>query len=314
METNPPLQSILITGASTGIGEACALYLDQRGVRQTADGERLKSQASDHLTPIFLDVTNEAIIAAAVKTVTQAVGETGLVGLVNNAGIVAPGPLEYLPIQDLRYQMEVNLVGQVAVTQAFLPLIRQGQGRIINMGSIGGVLATPFIGAYSASKFALEAITDSLRVELHPWHIPVVMIEPGSIITPIWDKGRDTRDQLLSQTPAQFADYYGAATQAMTEMAAETEKRGLPPQAVAEVVYQALTAETPQTRYVVGNDAKLQAILARFLPDRVRDKAIIKLMGLPGNTQIKWSDFPPSWLWGLVGGLILGKLILGRRR
>src|SRR3990172_8450526 len=183
---------VVITGASTGIGEACALRLDKLGwrvfarVRKEADAERLKNEGSERLTPAFIDVTDEGSIMKAEETVRAVVGEAGLAGLGDNAGVGIHGPLEFLPIEDLRRQLEVNTIGQIAVTQAFLPLIRKGRGRIVNIGSIGGKMATPFLGPYAASKFAMEALTDSLRQELRPWDIHVAIVEPGSIATPIW--------------------------------------------------------------------------------------------------------------------------------
>ena len=185
---------VVVTGASTGIGEACALRLDKlgftvfAGVRKDSDAEKLKQKASPRLTPIFLDVTDPESIASAVKIVTQIVGDRGLFGLVNNAGISIPSPLELIPIAEFQQQMQVNVTGQLAVTQAFLGLLRLRKGRIVNMGSISGRSATPFLGAYNISKFALEGFTDVLRMELRPWGISVSIIEPGAIATPIWEK------------------------------------------------------------------------------------------------------------------------------
>ncbi len=187
--------AVLITGASTGIGAAAALRLDRAGfrvfagVRKPADGEALRAQASARLTPIIIDVTDQASIDAAAAEVTQTIGGTGLAGLVNNAGISVAGPIELVPVDDLRRQLEVNVIGQVAVTQAFMPLIRAARGRVVFIGSIGGRMSTPFLGPYSASKFALEAIADAMRVEMRPWRIHVAIVEPGSIKTPFWDKG-----------------------------------------------------------------------------------------------------------------------------
>ena len=181
----PTIHSVVVTGASSGIGEACALRLDKlgfrvfAGVRREADSEALKRKASDRLIPIFLDITEASSIAAAVDVVAAAVGEAGLSGLVNNAGVVIAGPLEFLPLDQICKQFEVNVIGQITVTQAFLPLVRQGHGRLVNIGSLAGRVAMPFIGAYSASKFAMEALTDALRVELRPWKIRVSLIEIG---------------------------------------------------------------------------------------------------------------------------------------
>ncbi len=279
--------AVVITGASTGIGEACALRADElgfavfAGVRKEADGESLQRKGSDRLTSVFIDVTDDASIASAAATVAKAVGDAGLAGLVNNAGISVPGPLEFMPVADLRRQIEVNVIGQIAVTQAFLPLLRKRRGRIVNIGSISGKLATPFLGAYAASKFAMEALTDSLRMVLRPWGISVSIVEPGSIATPIWDKGQATVNEIVEKLPRQARDFYDPAIAAMRRAADKTARAGIPPYAVAKAVAHALTAKKPKTRYVVGRDAQLQAALAKVVPDRMRDWLIVRELGLP---------------------------------
>ena len=279
--------SVVITGASTGIGEACALRLDKlgwrvfAGVRKEADAERLKKEGSERLTPVLIDVTDEGSIMKAEETVRVAVGEAGLAGLVNNAGVGIHGPLEFLPIEDLRRQLEVNTIGQIAVTQAFLPLIRKGRGRIVNIGSIGGKMATPFLGPYAASKFAMEALTDSLRQELRPWDIHVAIVEPGSIATPIWDKGQAGADEMEQKLPEEAMKLYGTAVDAMRTAARRFEKAGIPPDRVAQAVAQALTSRRPRTRYVVGFDATIQRVLAAVVPDRMRDGLTARMLGLP---------------------------------
>ena len=196
----------MITGASTGIGRACALDLDGRGfrvfagVRKDEDGERLRSERPS-IEPLRIDVTDAGQIAAARDRVSEEVGTAGLAGLVNNAGIAVPGPLEHLPIDEFRRQMEVNLVGQVAVTQAFLPLLRTARGRVVNIGSIGGRVALPMLGPYAASKHAMEGISDSLRRELRPWGMQVSIVRPGPIATDIWESGNATADELLARMP-----------------------------------------------------------------------------------------------------------------
>ena len=287
MATTDGTRTAVVTGASTGIGEACALRLDRHGwrvfagVRKDADGERLKQQASDRLTPILLDVTDEAAISSAAETVGTAVGEAGLDGLVNNAGITVPGPLEFLTTQDLRHQLEVNVIGQIAVTQALLALIRTGHGRIVNIGSIAGRMATPFLGPYNASKFAMEALTDSLRQELRPWGIHVAIVEPGSIATPIWQKAQAAADDLEQNLPEEAMRLYGEAFAAMREAARKFEEAGIPPDEVAKFVEHALTAKRPKTRYVVGRDAQVQRVIAKVVPDRVRDSLVARQLGLP---------------------------------
>ena len=278
----PDDRAVVITGASTGIGAACAKRLDEMGmrvfagVRRAEDGETLRASASARLTPLLLDVTNDQAIAAAAETVRSAVGEAGLWGLVNNAGIAVPGPMEYLPPAELRHQLDVNVVAQIAVTQAFLPLIRMARGRIVNMGSISGRLATPFVGAYSASKFALEALTDVLRIELRPWGIAVVIVEPGGIATPIWDRSIARSDHLLADMPPQMERYYGRVVPVIRRSAQRTGQRGTPPAAVADVVLRALTVPRPKTRYPVGERANLITRIVARLPDRQRDAVVAR--------------------------------------
>ena len=282
-------QSVVITGASTGIGEACALRMDGQGwrvfagVRKDADGQALKAKASDNLTPIILDVTEQPSINTSAETVNAAVGESGLAGLVNNAGVGIGGPLEFISVDELRRQLEVNVIGQIAVTQAFMPLIRKATGRIVNMGSIGGRMATPFLGPYNASKFAMEALTDSLRQELHPWGIHVSIVEPGSIATPIWDKSKAAVDDLKEALPEEAMMLYGDTVEAIEKALVEFEAAGIPPDNVAKFVEHALTAKTPRTRYVVGRDAQIQRMLVKWAPDRVRDGLVRRQLGLPGK-------------------------------
>jgi len=279
-------RAVVITGASTGIGAACAVRLAQlgfrvfAGVRKAADGEALKQQAPESLTPMALDVTDPSSIAAAAAAVGDEIGGAGIAGLVNNAGIVVAGPLEFLPLGELRKQIEVNTIGRVAVTQAFLGLIRQGDGRIVNIGSSSGFLSTPFLGAYCASKFAMEAITDALRMELTPWGIGVSIVDPGNISTPIWQKSLVAADELMRHLPAEAHELYGRGISVARSAAQREAVHSSPPELVARAVEHALTAKRPRTRYYAGRDASLQAVLVRFLPDRVMDRLIMKHMGL----------------------------------
>jgi len=282
-------RAILVTGASTGIGAACALGLDRlgmrvfAGVRRAADGAALQREASPRLTAVAIDVTDAGSIAGAARTITAVMGDAGLAGLVNNAGIAVPGPLEFLPLADLRRQLEINVVGQIAVTQAMLPLLRAARGRIVNMGSIGGRMATPFVGAYAASKFALEALTDALRVELRPWRIGVSIIEPGAIATPIWQKSAREGERLRAAMPPEATRLYGQALEALRRGAARSERDAIPPDAVVAAVVHALTAPRPRTRYVIGRRAKVQAAIARWVPDRARDRLLTRVLRLPDN-------------------------------
>ncbi|WP_250125607.1 SDR family oxidoreductase [Chroococcidiopsis sp. CCMEE 29] len=277
--------AVVVTGASTGIGETCALWLDKlgfqvfAGIRTDRDAQALKQKASERLNPIFLDVTDADSIASAAQTVAIAVGDAGLAGLVNNAGVAVAGPLEFLPPSDFRQQLEVNVTGQVAVTQVFIPLLRLASGRIINMGSIGGRSATPFLGPYNASKFALEALTDALRMELQPWGISVSIIELGAIATPIWEKSLAEADRMQQKLPAQAHNLYSRAIDVVSKSAATFAQKGISANIVAQAVVHALTAKKPKTRYLIGQNARLRTLL-NFLPDRVRDQLILRAMGL----------------------------------
>ncbi len=279
--------AVVITGASTGIGRATALHLDRNGfrvfagVRREADAESLRKEASERLRPIHLDVVDGASIEAARKTVEETLGDDGLGGLVNNAGISVGGAYEFLNLDDLRRQLEVNFVGPVAVTQAFLPLIRRRRGRVVNVSSIGGRMAAPIIGAYAASKFAVEAFSDSLRVELKPWGMHVSVIEPGAIATPMFAKGQANADEMVGQAPKQALELYGPAIEAVRAAFRELEKAAIPPERVAKAIQHALTARRPRTRYLVGPDAKVQGLLASILPDRLRDALLMRMFKYP---------------------------------
>jgi NAD(P)-dependent dehydrogenase (short-subunit alcohol dehydrogenase family) len=196
------MRSVLVTGASTGIGRATALRMDGEGwrvfaaVRREEDAASLREAGSDRLVPVMLDVTDASQVVAAAERVAAGVGEAGLDGLVNNAGIAVLSPLETIPVDDFRRQIEVNLTAQVAITQAFLPLVRRATGRIVFVSSIGGRMALPFGGPYHASKYGIEAVADCLRQELRPWKIGVAVIEPGSIDTPIWERGERIADEV----------------------------------------------------------------------------------------------------------------------
>jgi len=287
MQRSSQPNSVVITGASSGIGEACALYLDElgyrvfAGVRRLSDGDMLKAKASARLTPVLLDVTDIASLDRAVETVRAAVGAAGLAGLVNNAGIGIGGPLEVVPLADLRKQFEVNVIGQVAVTQAFLPLLRQGRGRIVNMGSIAGRATMPFMGPYSASKFALEALTDAMRLELQPWGMHVSIVEPGAIESRIWDKAKHGADQMEAAASSEAKAYYGEASARVREAMAQAAQRAIPARAVAKAVAHALSAARPKTRYLVGLDARFRAVLAAWLPNRMQDWLLTRALKLP---------------------------------
>ena len=268
--------TVLVTGASSGIGEATVLHLKELGfdpvgaVRKDADADRLASRG---VRTVKLDVTDAASIAAA----RESLGDGPLAGRGNNAGVAVASPLEFLPVDQLRHQLEINLIGQVAVIQQFLPALRAGHGRIVNVSSIGGRVALPLLGAYNASKFALEAISDSLRRELVPHGVDVIVIEPGGVKTPIWRKGNETADEIQSGVPPEAEQLYGPMVEALRrESTRIAEKSGIEPRAVAEVIGKALSTDKPRTRYLVGRDAKVRARVAKVMPDRVMDRAIVK--------------------------------------
>ncbi|MEP6889405.1 MAG: SDR family oxidoreductase [Nitrospirota bacterium] len=292
MSDRPSSMTVVVTGASTGIGAACALDCAGRGmtvfagVRDPRAGEALAAKAGPSLIPIMLDVTDERSIAQSAEVVQRVVGEGGLGGLVNNAGIVIGSPLEVLPLAQLRKQLEVNVIGQIAVTQAFLPLLRRGRGRIVNMGSIAGRGTIPLLGPYSASKYALEALTDALRMELQPWGIQVSIIEPGAIATPIWEKSAREAEGLEASVNEEAKVLYREAVIRIREAIAEAAKRAIGPDAVVRAVHHALTASRPRTRYLVGSDAKLRAWMVKWLPDRVQDRLLVWALKYPREGSV----------------------------
>ena len=279
--------SVVITGTSTGIGAATALHLADEGfhvfagVRDVEDGDALRKRSSRELTPIVIDIRDEATIGAAVTIVEQAVGDRGLAGLVNNAGIVKPAPLEFQPLADFREQLEVNLVGHLAVIQAFLPLVRRGRGRIVNVGSIGGRLVLPVHGAYSASKFGMEALSDALRLELRQWRIPVSHVDPGATDTAIFGKTLTEIDALETTLGAEGYRLYEAQIAAVRKLVVKTASDTAPALTLARAVADALTSDKPKTRYVAGKGAKAAVTLARTTTDHLKDIAIAKEVGLP---------------------------------
>jgi NAD(P)-dependent dehydrogenase (short-subunit alcohol dehydrogenase family) len=289
----PPPRSVVITGSSTGIGEAAALRLDAggwqviAGVRREADGRSLASRASERLGWVTLDVTDHASIRAAALEIDGLLGGRGLDGLVNNAGIAVGGPLEYLPLAELRHQFEVNVFGLVAVTQAFLPLLRRRSGRIVNVGSVGGRITTPFVGPYCASKHAVEAVSDALRMELRPWGLEVSVIEPGVVTTPIWAKGIRDFDRTMSGLSPEAATRYGGMIAAFGRILHGSARRGMPAERVARAIEHALGARRPRVRYLLGRDARLRLLLQHALPRRWYDALVLAALrrigaGVPG--------------------------------
>jgi NAD(P)-dependent dehydrogenase (short-subunit alcohol dehydrogenase family) len=271
-----PVQSVLITGASSGIGEACALLLAERGwrvfagVRKTKDARRLAA-VSPNIIPLNLDITKSKRIAIVLTRIKKKVGKKGLQGLVNNAGVAIAGPIEFLPIEELRRQHEINFTAQVAVTQACLPLLRAGRGRVVNMSSISGRVTSPFLIPYSSSKFALEAFSDGLRRELRPWKLHVASIEPGAIATPIWMKSLSNALGTRTKMPQQAEALYGPNMQRMVDAAQRVGTHGEPAEVVARDVLHALSARRPRTRYTPGRLTAPAIWVLRHLPDAVID-------------------------------------------
>jgi NAD(P)-dependent dehydrogenase (short-subunit alcohol dehydrogenase family) len=270
--------AVLITGASSGIGKASALLLDRSGyrvfagVRREQIAESLKAEASELMTPVILDIAEPEQIAGAVDTVRESLrDDVQLAALVNNAGVAVVGPLEFLPIEELRRQFEVNVIGHIAITQAVIPLLLKGKGRVVNISSAAAYFALPFLGGYCSSKTALDAITDVLRRELLIRGISVTTVAPGFTETPIWEKGYDQMDKLMDDLPGLAQDLYGKAYQAGRKFFERGHKTAVAPEKVAKRVLRAVESRHPKTRYTVGFDTYLLALAGNFLPDRLGD-------------------------------------------
>jgi NAD(P)-dependent dehydrogenase (short-subunit alcohol dehydrogenase family) len=260
--------TVVISGASTGIGRATALHLRGLGFEVLA-GVRREGDAPAGTTPVILDVTDQA----AIDALAARVGDGPLAGLVNNAGIALGGPTEHLAVDEWRRQFDVNFFGHVAMTRALIPALRSGRGRIVNIGSIGGRMATPLLGPYAASKFALHGLSDALRFELRGQGIHVALIEPGSVATEIWRKGDEEFEEIGAQLSPEVRERYGKLLEAVGKVARQTAARAIPAERVAGVVEHALTARRPKAHYLVGADARGTAALAA-LPAAVTDRLL----------------------------------------
>ena len=278
------MKSVVVTGASTGIGWGCTKVLVSRGfhvfgsVRKQADADRLKAEFGERFTPLLFDVTDAAAVSRAAEQTAAAIGNATLAGLVNNAGIAVAGPLLYLDVDELRQQLEVNVTGQLIVAQGFAPLLgadssRNGEpGRIVMITSVGGRNANPFTGPYNASKFALEGLSESLRRELMIFGIDVIVVAPGAVATPIWDKAEQIDTSRYANTP------YAAALDRVKAYMLELGRKGFPPEKIGEAVYRALTAAKPKVRYTVAPDP-IQNLMVNILPKRVVDRMIAGRLG-----------------------------------
>ncbi|WP_234554636.1 SDR family NAD(P)-dependent oxidoreductase [Thermus caliditerrae] len=274
------MRRVLITGAGSGIGLATARLLAARGyrvyggVRKEEDTERLRALGVE---PLLLDVTREEDLLEA----REALGGGGLFGLVANAGVAVAGPLELVPPSAFRQALEVNVLGAFATVRAFLPLLREGGGRVVLMGSVSGLVALPLLGPYAASKFALEALADALRVELTPFGVKVILLEPGSVATPIWERAERAAEGYLLPPPPGTEGIYGRYLEVARRMARRNARRGLPPERVAEAVLRALESPRPRARYLVARrDRAWQTLLLRLLPTPLRDRLLARALGV----------------------------------
>jgi NAD(P)-dependent dehydrogenase (short-subunit alcohol dehydrogenase family) len=275
------MSTVLVTGASRGIGRVTALRLSRAGwdvyasVRKDEDGKSLVEDAPERINPVRLDVTSAADVAALPERLPER-----LDGVVNNAGYAAGGPVEGLPLDEWRRQFEVNLFGQVAVTQAVLPKLRAARGRVVFVSSVSGRIATPLMGPYVASKFALEAMADALRVELRPWRIPVTLVEPGNTDTALWQEANHTLDSIVETLSPESRTMYRRHIDGMRKLIPVMQRTAVDPEGVAAVIERALTASRPRPRYVVGTATKAQLWMARMSPTPVRDAALARAMRL----------------------------------
>jgi NAD(P)-dependent dehydrogenase (short-subunit alcohol dehydrogenase family) len=273
---------VLVTGATRGIGRATALRLAARGwdvfagVRRAQDGAELRSAQPSRIWPVVLDVTDQEQVSALDQALAPA-----LDALVNNAGIVVGGPVEAVPLSELRRQLEVNVVGQVAVTQALLPRLRRARGRVVFVSSLSGRVATPLTGPYNASKFALEAVADTLRMELAPWRIRVALVEPAQTDTDMWRKAEDDLDSGVALLSAEHRQLYAKHIDGFRKSIPRSQRMAKPAETVASTIERALTARRPRARYVVGTPARIQAVLARHTPTPVLDVMLRAGTGVP---------------------------------
>lgn len=271
-------KTVLITGTSTGIGRACARHLhnlgftEYAGVRRSSDAKALESEASERLRPVIIDVTDESSIANAAEKIKS---ETGgrIDGLINNAGIGLGGALEVTPLEEIHKLLNVNVSGLLSVTKMFIPMLRESKGRIINIGSTAGYLASPGASVYSASKFAVRAITDALRLELHHFGIKVILLSPGAIESAIWEKGKEYRKALQEKVDLDIAHLYDALRRFGDSL--YTDMKRIPASDVANAAAEALTHKHPKRYYIVGKDAK-GARKATYLPTAMLDRVILK--------------------------------------
>jgi len=286
-----PARTVLVTGSSSGIGQATAIELDRlgfrvfAGVRRQSDADRLKAMSSAQLTPVILDVAQQSSVDAAMALVAEEVAPSGLWGLVNVAGIADFGPAETISADRLLEIFQVNFFGALRVTQAAIPLMRRKGGRIVNVGSVGAHTTIPFGVSICSSKHALESLTSALRMELAPWNIDVIAVDPSSIATSAADRMIDQAERTMTDTfSATDREHYEDALRLMATSMHAQEMSGLPPQGVAEVIAKALTRQRPRTRYPVGPKAGTLVRLSGILPDRLFDRMKMRMLGIRMST------------------------------
>lgn len=275
-------RAVIVTGASTGIGFATTQllaesgYVVYAGVRSPQDAQHVRT-LHERVRAIHLDVTNAADIESARAGIAAEGCEVA--ALVNNAGIAVSGPLEYLPVDDIRRQFEVNTFAPIALTQAFLEPLRASRGRIVFVGSIAGRMAAPFVAPYGASKAALASLVDALRMELHDTGVGVSLLEFAAVKTPIWAKGRAAKDAMLERLPHRAHERYGSVVERVVALTQKEEATGMEPEHIAETVLHAIEAPRPRARYLIGGRASVQAVAA-MLPPGLRDRLVRRAMGL----------------------------------
>ena len=280
------MNAVVVTGVSTGIGLGIAKTLVERGfrvfgsVRKPADAERVERELGSAFVPLLFDVTNEAGVRAGAEVVRKALGGSTLLGLVNNAGIALPGPVLHQPLKEYRQQIEVNLIGAFTVTQAFAPLLGADRtlkgtpGRIVNITSLGGKIGSPFLSGYCSAKHGLEGLSESLRRELMLYGIDVIIIGPGAVKTPIWEKAEALDTSAYARTE------YAPALERMREYLAGARRDGLPVERVGTLVHHALTAARPRVRYALAPSLLFDWIVPRLLPRRMTDRFFAGRLGL----------------------------------
>lgn len=273
------MPAVLVTGAARGIGRAAVERLAYAGwdvvagVRRAEDGEALRSS---RVTPVVLDITDPEQVASLAASLPER-----LDAAVNNAGVVVSGPMEGVPLDDLRRQLEVNVVGQVAVAQAVLPRLRASRGRLVFVSSLSGRVATPMTGPYNASKFALEGLADAMRLELHPWKVRVVLVEPAQTDTAMWRDAESALEESVAALTPEHRELYAKHIEGSRKMIPRSQKMAAPAEGVAATIERALTARRPRARYVVGAGPRVQGALAHLTPAPLRDAALRAATGVP---------------------------------